>query len=412
MEQEVRYIDMKDLVLWTENPRDPIDPNASDQDVVDRALSDRYSKWSLDKLSAEMGGYYDLSELPTVVYHGKHPVVYDGNRRMVLGKIKLGLVTVPDGTDLAIPEFPVKIPCNVCEKKIGLQNVLRKHSDSGSWHPLERDLFLHKFMGEKKSTFLVLDEDTGIVRANPYLNQRFVKEEIFRDDVLDALGFSVKDGRLHTVHSKSESRIILADIANKIETKKISTRNNRGKVIEVLDVVSQQVIQKNKDKRAHLADIKFSGKGKAKAPRQTKRTSRKESEIFGGPLYLRIGAVSDLYRDIGDLYQFYATRKSELSVSFPSLFRMALRLLCETAAKDSPSRTLEKFIKANFAKAKKGLDKDIKTTLANQNVSEESMLQLLHTGAHNYKASSNVDQTIALSIMVGAMLTITHGREE
>src|SRR5690606_12538141 len=110
-----------------------------------------------------------------------------------------------------------------------------------SWHPLERDLFLHKFMGEKKSTFLILDEDTGIIRANPYLNQRFVKEEIFRDDVLGTLGFTVKDGHLHTVHSKPQSRVILTDIAKKVETKKISTRNNRGKVIEVLDVVSQQV---------------------------------------------------------------------------------------------------------------------------------------------------------------------------
>lgn len=38
MKQEIKYIPIKDLVLWTENPRDPISPNASDQDVVNRAL--------------------------------------------------------------------------------------------------------------------------------------------------------------------------------------------------------------------------------------------------------------------------------------------------------------------------------------------------------------------------------------
>jgi len=28
MNQEVKYIEIQDLVLWTENPRDPIDKNA------------------------------------------------------------------------------------------------------------------------------------------------------------------------------------------------------------------------------------------------------------------------------------------------------------------------------------------------------------------------------------------------
>jgi hypothetical protein len=30
MSQEVKYIKIEDLVLWTENPRDPIDKNATD----------------------------------------------------------------------------------------------------------------------------------------------------------------------------------------------------------------------------------------------------------------------------------------------------------------------------------------------------------------------------------------------
>jgi len=57
MEQEVKYINIKDLVLWTENPRDPINANASDQDIVDRALDDGLLKWTLPKLAKEMGDY-------------------------------------------------------------------------------------------------------------------------------------------------------------------------------------------------------------------------------------------------------------------------------------------------------------------------------------------------------------------
>ena len=179
MNQEIKYINIKDLVLWTENPREPIDENATDQDIVNRALDDQFSKWTLAKLAKEMGDYYDFSELPTVVYHGKKPVVYDGNRRIILGKIKHGLVTVPDRTSIRIPDFPEQIPCNVCTKKVALSNVFRKHRDTGSWQPLERDIFLHKFMGEEKSSFLILEEDTKIISTHPHLNQRFVKEEIF-----------------------------------------------------------------------------------------------------------------------------------------------------------------------------------------------------------------------------------------
>lgn len=267
-------------------------------------------------------------------------------------------------------------------------------------------------MREKKSPFLILEQSTGLIKANPYLNQRFVKEEIFREDVLSSLGFKVQDGKLYTVHSKPESRAILSDIAKKIETKEISTRRNRGKVIEVLDVVSQKIIEKNKDKRIHLTDIKFTSKKAPPAPKLTRRTTRKDKELFGGKLYLQMGEVSDLYRDIADLYRFYLEKKHELSSSFPSIFRMALRLLCETAAKDGASKKLEKYIEVNFAKAKKELDQDTKTTLSNQNVKEDTMLQLLHTGAHSYQAATNLEQTIALSVMVGAMLTVSHGREE
>jgi hypothetical protein len=413
MEQEVKYINIKDLVLWTENPRDPIDANASDQDIVDRAFDDGLLKWTLPKLAKEMGDYYDFSELPTVVYHGKKPVVYDGNRRIILGKIKHGLVTVPSETRIRIPDFPEEIPCNVCSKKIALNNVLRKHGDTGSWQPLERDIFLHKFMGEEKSPFLILEEDTGIIGENPHLNQRFVKEEIFRGDILKALGFSFQKGRLNSVHSDEEAFLILNDISKKIGDKEISTRKHRGKIIEVLEPASQQLIDQNKNNKSHLSKIKFDSKKEVKKPqRQSKRTPKSNTEFFGGKLYLRIGEVSNLYRDIVDLYQFYLSKKHELSQTFPGLIRMSLRLLCETAAKEDNNKKFENYLKGHFPTAKKDLDKDIKTTLSNHNVNENSIVQLLHTGAHNYQSSNNIEQTIAMSIIIGSILTISHGKEE
>ena len=90
---------------------------------------------------------------------------------------------------------------------------------------------------------------------------------------------------------------------------------------------------------------------------------------------------------------------------------MALRLLCESAAKDR-TQSLEQYIKARFKDAKAELDQDQKTTLANQNVTESSIIQLLHTGAHNYSASSNMDQTIAISLVLGQILGLSHGKAE
>lgn len=414
MEQTVKYINLKDLVLWTENPRDPIDENATDQDIVDRALYDGLLKWTLPKLAKEMGDYYDFSELPTVVYHDKKPVVYDGNRRIILGKIKHGLVTIPSETRIQIPDFPVEIPCNVCSKKIALNNVYRKHGDTGSWQPLERDIFLHKFMGEPKSSFLILEEDTGIITKNPHLNQRFVKEEIFRDEILKSLGFTFQNGRLNSIHTDEEAYSILSDISTKISEKEISTRRNRGKIIEVLEPNSQQLVDQNKNNKAHVSEISFSssGKNKTKQQRQARRTPKSKVEFFGGKLYLRMGEVSNLYRDIADLYQFYLSKKHELSQTFPGLIRMSLRLLSETAAKDDNNKKLENYLKGHFAVAKRNLDKDIKTTLSNQNVNENSIVQLLHTGAHNYQSTSNIEQTIAISIIIGSILTISHGKEE
>lgn len=38
--QEIINIKIEDLVLWTENPRDPISPDSNDQDVADKAFED------------------------------------------------------------------------------------------------------------------------------------------------------------------------------------------------------------------------------------------------------------------------------------------------------------------------------------------------------------------------------------
>lgn len=415
MSQEVKVIRLKDLGLWTENPRDPIDPNATDQDIVDKALSDRNGKWTLKRLSKEMGDYYDLSELPTVVYEDSKPVVYDGNRRIILGKIQHKYVTISNGDDIGtLPDIPQEIPCNVCSKDIALKNVYRKHADSGSWSTLERDMFVDKFMSQGKSTFLLFDENTdGMISKNPYLNQRFVKEEVLTEHILRDLGFEFQDGKLYSRYTPEEARDVLLDLAQKIESKVITTRKNRGTVRTTLTPATRNIIEdnaKNKLTPVDLSGVPDKSSEADTQKRKTKRVATNKLPIFGGSLYLVPGEVSNLYRDIVDLHSFYEANKKTLSNSFPCLIRMSMRLLCESAAQDKTAGNMDNYIKAYFQKAKAKLNDDAKTYLSSHNVNDTSLLQHLHTGAHNYTASKNIDQTIAISIILGAMLQITHGK--
>jgi hypothetical protein len=88
---------------------------------------------------------------------------------------------------------------------------------------------------------------------------------------------------------------------------------------------------------------------------------------------------------------------------------MAIRLLAETAAKEINS-SLQDLLLNNFDAAKSGLSKDIKTTLSSQSVEKGKIVQLFQTGAHDYANSKNEEQAIAMSIILGEILKITHGK--
>ena len=415
MSQEIINIKLEDLVLWTENPRDPISPDSNDQDVADKAFEDADGRWNLKKLIADMGEYYDYSELPIVVYDKGKPVVYDGNRRILLGKIKKDLIVVPSGYDLditKISEFPDELPCNVCSQDIALKSVCRKHSDIGSWDILGRDMFMYKYMHEPKSTFLIVDECTGLISGNPSLNKRFVKDEIFTDGVLGQLGFKVENGVLKSKLSDDGQKRVLEDLKEKINNKTLSTRKNRYNVPEVLDEASKRIIDNSKDNpfvEVCAYDKSQPAPAATKTPRRTKRTQKKDICLFGDVVELNPGNVNDLYRDILSIAEYYLVNKDKLSNKFPALLRMSLRLLVETAASEDKKK-IDKYIETYFDGGKELLSKDEKTTLSNNNVTKSSLSQLLNTGAHNYSDSLSYDKAYAMSLIIGKMLSISHKR--
>ena len=144
--QEIKNIKVSELKLWSENPRDPIDPKSTDFDIIKRAIDENPGDWNLDKMVKEMGSHYDFSEIPTVVYLEGAPVVFDGNRRVAVLKYlqnkalycsltgKLFQTTNASKELLELKE----IPCNVCDKDTALTNIERKHVSNGSWGTPQR----------------------------------------------------------------------------------------------------------------------------------------------------------------------------------------------------------------------------------------------------------------------------------
>lgn len=419
MSQKIQYIPVKDLILWSENPREQLSSFASNQETVNQALLDSRHKWNLPKLAASMGDTYDMSELPTVVYRNGRPIVYDGNRRVILAMIHLKLVVCRD-IHMETPKVPDTLPCNVCDEETALNNVFRKHSTSGSWNMIERDAFIHYNMKRPKSIFLAIDEAVdGFISSNSELNKRFIKEEVLDDKTLQNLGIRVNDGILQSKHSQEELLLILEDILACVKSKKITTRTNRGKLLDVISDGTRTVIERNKEQdyknvtsKKQLPDKRKHDDGPRPKP-LTRRVKGESLEYFGGKLNLKAGEVNNLYRDIDSLVQFYCKNESTLSEGFPALLRMAFRLVCETAAREvitTSSDPIGKYVDDYFTKAKQMLTKDEKTFLSTQNVTQESIKQLLHTGAHNYSSSKVPAQGMAISIILGKMLVLSHGK--
>lgn len=419
MSQEIQYIPVKELILWSENPREPLSSSASNQEIVNQAMLDSRQKWNLPKLAASMGDIYDMSELPTVVYRNGRPVVYDGNRRVILAMIHLKLVECRN-VNIETPKVPDVLPCNVCDEETALNNVFRKHSTSGSWNMIERDAFIHYNMKRPKSVFLAIDEAVdGFISSNAELNKRFIKEEVLDDKTLQSMGIRVSNGILQSKHSHEELRSILLDILACVQSKKITTRTNRGKLLDVISDDTRTVIERNREldyknvtSKKQLPDQKKHDDSPRPKP-LTRRVKGESLEYFGGKLNLKAGEVNNLYRDVYLLVQFYCKNESRLSEGFPALLRMAFRLVCETAAREvnkTSDDPIGRYVDAYFAKAKQTLTQNEKTFLSVQNVTEKSIKQLLHTGAHNYSSSKVSAQGIAISIILGKMLVLSHGK--
>jgi len=339
--QEIKNIKVSDLRLWSENPRDPVDPQSVDFDVIEHAIDENPRVWSLDKMVKEMGNHYDFSEIPTVVYLESIPVVFDGNRRVAVLKYlqDKDLYSALSGK-LFLNNGPKElrelkeIPCNVCDKDTALTNIERKHVNNGSWGAIQREYFLHQHRGKPKSLFLMLEEQTGLISSNPALNQRFVKDEVLTEKNLKEIGFGIENGRIITGYDEQQQKDVLEQISSLIENKEITTRKSRGSLKQTLlenYPDSEKVIgafdEKKKTGSTNIVSHKFEAGDDVMSSRRTP-VGTASDELFGRKLVLEKGPVNALYCGICDVYERFKDKEQVLPI-----IGMSLRLLLDVAGR-------------------------------------------------------------------------------
>lgn len=440
--QKVKELSISRLVLWSENPRDPLPDRKIGREndrIIRRAIEDVDKSWKLLSLLKTMGEMYDSSDLPIVVMKDGHPIVYDGNRRVILAMIKHNekyLKLLPSSARRKLEGFDVdkKLYCDVCTEATALKLIMRKHADSGSWKPIQQGLFRMKYMEESPSILLLINSLTdGAIESSQMLNQRFVEEEVFTKSRLESLGISVEGDSIKSAYTKDELVGILRDIFKLIEEGNISTRNRPalGKLPSSLSERSQALCSSKKDQpRVYTekyvpiepAPIEEGAREEKTVPKKrTPRSKMYETPLFGGPLSLKDSPVNNLYIEVEALDKLITKNVGKgLTEDAYVVIRMALRLLCETAWKDLKKEGLEQYLKDYFKAAKAKLSKGEKT-LSSKNLSEEDpkslethkqLLSLLNDSAHTYDESTrNYKQTVAMSVMVGAILSCSHGKE-
>jgi len=152
-------------------------------------------------------------------------------------------------------------------------------------------------------------------------------------------------------------------------------------------------------------------------PKRTRRVREEKPPLFGKSLELEVGGINNFYRDIEWLDVLWKKRSTgnDKGVTLPYIIRLSLRLLCEAASKSilGDSDKEQDYINKFFDKAKKLLTKEESTKLHNLSVQKETLWGLLNAGAHYYTMSpDSYAQTEAIALILGAILSVSHGKKK
>ena len=237
-------------------------------------------------------------------------------------------------------------------------------------------------------------------------------------------------------------KIVLKTVVDLISNNLITTRKNRGKIIELLEsdlrtlsiiaAIENQTQPRWRSFHTLLDDsLRFGYSSREERKRKSPIKELEPNKIFGGPLALKIGSVNNLYRDIENIYTLLNEKKINVRsapIKFSGdcvrIIRMSLRLICDVAAQEEASKLNESsrkksvknqtlltwYIMKHCLDAHIKLNKCEKELLSSYSLHGKSILKLLHGGAHGNYISTHMEQTITLSIIIGKILEESHGK--
>lgn len=411
MSYEENNLKVSSILLDESNPRFP--PVESQREAIHAMLDEQEDKIGVLAEDIYRNGLNPSSRLIIFVENKKF-IDGDGNRRLTA----LKLLETPEIAD-PFPRLKNKVT-ELLKQKGSIPSevacVIFKHrNDARIW--IENN---HDGEQDGKGQIRWTPEQKDRFRGKPSIGLAALDFLAEGKDVTDFDRSQIKKSTLDRLLSYKDTKSTLSIESNdkgfrfgdKEKLKRVVLGLRNKKVDEVYTAEKGKAYVDN----AVLEVASSHGDGDSNSDEEKKasaRSRRKKAELmqpFGGGLSLKPGAVNNLYRDLESLFYHYAKNRSQFSESFIVIFRMALRVLAETAGKDQ-SKDLKDYLLDGYDAAKKNLNKNTRTSLSNQGIEKGKVVQLFQTGGHDYHNSKNEEQALALSVILGQMLTDSHGRK-
>lgn len=419
MKHQEMTVKVTDIHLDQENPRFP--PVNSQREAIDAMLADKKTNIVTLALDIYQNGLNPSSRL-ILFKSGSHFVDGDGNRRLTALKI-LETPSLADSFPKlrkridAILKRPGSVPAEVGCVVFSDRNTARHwisinhggeqdgrgHID---WNPEQKDRFERKPSIGLEALDLLTHKGLITTDDKARVNKSTLDRLLSYKEVKSNLSISKKGDHFAFGNADHLRKVVLSLRGKAVDEVYTATKGNKF-VQEAIASPGTAPADTGGNSTAGSGNPPNGEPGHGSRSRRIKKPSL---PIFGGKLSLKTGHVNNLYRDVESLHDFYQTERSRLSADFIVIIRMSLRMLAETAAKDTKN-DLKDYLTEHFDAAKKYLDQNAKTTLSNQSVNKNSIVKLFHTGAHDYHNSKNEEQAFALSIILGAMLILSHGKQ-
>lgn len=419
MKHHEQTIKVTAIHLDQENPRFP--PVNSQREAIDAMLADQGEKIATLALDVFQNGLNPSAKL-IIFKEGAHFVDGDGNRRLTALKI----LETPSLAD-AFPKIrkkmdsilkqsgavPTEVGCVVFNDRNAARHWIsinhggeQEGRGQITWNAEQKDRFERKpSIGLEALDFLT--HKGHITTADrSQVNKSTLDRLLSYKEVKSDLSIS-KKGDHFAFGNVDDLRKVVLNLRGKAVDEVYTANKGKKFVQEAITSLGTTSVDTGGNS---IATSSHPLDGGADQGSRSRRIKKPGLRVFGRKLSLKTGHVNNLYRDVESLYDFYRTEKSRLSADFIVIIRMSLRMLAETAAKDM-KKELKDYLTEHFDAAKKSLDQNAKTTLSNQSVNKDSIIKLFHTGAHDYHNSKNEEQALALSIILGAILTLSHGKK-